>query len=900
MLSFKSLKPKQYSVQVLKDTTSQTAVRRIKRARAKTPFKKLATIMLTLSFIVGGLASASAATAVTAKQAEANIFADLICIKAGEDNSGSWSGGANLYGPIGGRSMMAGMYGIGKHTAVNDAAFMGISGTWGGFLSPSDGQYLTAYEKYGLLYPVYDAWIPVYTDKQVTISQVDTSTGSYSTADGKLPLKGGNILDPGVSPLTTSNIGSCLAFFPAVSAGIATIISALPRFVMGAGIEIFGATYGSSISQTGSPLYLIGQAIDKFITQPGGLRDSLFIPFVLPLILIGAIWVGYVGIVKRATRQALLSTVWMVVAIAAGTVFLAKPTLISSFVDTTVAEVQRVVNEAVLSGSQANDMCNIQGSGDPKATIRETKCTIWHSTIYTSWVAGQFGEGANSSNAQGSVLTQEAGRDVLGTDTYKVYYGSSNGKHAATWPQFMIDRQATTKGLELSEVAWSQLSGQGGAAINRDWNGSLNMISSSILMFFGAGASSAVLFVYGFVLLIYQLTMVVAVLMSPFFFLFGIVPNWGRRILMRYAEILANLAIKRIITAALLAFYLIFYNLIVGDAGILALLLKIMLIFALALFFITARGKFVKMFADNINFGGNKSVGLPGGKVAAVAAGLGAGIFGGGIVGAMIVGSKVNKANKDIQGNVKDIKLEGGSPTADIKGSPKGSNTAGKDNGGTNPVKTVAKTAGKAVGTARDAMQAKEMLDKVRGKGGNASAGGPSKPPPARPKASPARDDTPTPAQSSPAQNNAPAGPQTSSMPSPVKQAGRRSAAPPPTTGGAGPKVAPPGAPPVVPPAVVPAAAPSGIVGAGAAAPAAAAPVAAAVPAAAAPVAAASTGVAAGGAAAAGGGVVAGAAAGSVVPVIGTVIGAAAGAAVVGIKKKKEAEEAAEREGGSN
>lgn len=884
---FPSLKPKEYSVQVLRDSTSQSAVKRIKRNRTKAPYKKIAALALALSFIGGGLVSATAATAVTSKQAQANILSDNLCLRADAKNSGSWNGGGNVYGVIGGRPQQA-LLKITKDSNPNDVARNGKTGSWidGRFdaktsAAPAyvNGEYLTAYEKYSMSYPIYDAWRPVSTDngKDAIIKQVDTSKSSYDVA-GKLPTKGaGDKVQVGSSALVTTDMGACLAFMPTVTAAISNFISTLPRLAMYISIELYTTAYGSSLSSPDSVLYDLGKSIDKFITAPGsGLKDVLFVAFMIPLLLIGALYVAYVGIIKRGVTQALQSTGWMILSIALGSVFLAQPLLISNFVDSGVSEVQGIVNEAVTDGSRSTEMCALPPNSY-KESVRETKCTLWHSTIYSPWVAGQFGENASSASAGSSFLTQEAkGRDILANKddgTYHIYYGSKNSQPAESWPQFMVDRQATTKTLELSEVAFAQLSGAenlnggGRLPVNNAWAGSIDMISSSILMFFGAGASSAVLFVYGFSLLIYQLMMISAVLMSPFFFLFGIVPNWGRKVLMRYAELLTSLFVKRVLTATMLSFYLLFYNLIIGGAetGLLggALIIKLILGAALALFFIGQRGKFIKMFADNINFGGNKSIGLPGNRAVAATAGITAGILGGGLIGGAIVGHKTRKANKDTEHSMKDMRIEG-NPTADIKAAPKGGQSAGG-----NAAKTatrVATNAGTKVVTNKIKDGIKDSLaDKASDTVANAAQNA-SK---ARTGATP----TPTP-------NAAPTGmPTPPTMPVPPAGGGASSSAGAASSaGGAGATVAP----------GISAAGAAGGAGATGAAAAGSAGISAAGAAGVA-----AGGVAGGGAAAAaagGGSVAAGAAAGSVVPVVGTIAGAAAGAAIVAVANKKKAD----------
>lgn len=904
---FTALKPKEYSVQVLRDNTSQKAVKRIKRTRTNAPLKKIATVALVLSFIGGGLASAMAATGVTASQAQANPITDMVCIKG--DSDGSWNEGANVYGILGGRAQFSmANNSVGRSTKAGDEAIHGFAGDWGGADAPSGGQYLTAYEKYGMLYPQYDAWVPVYSDKDVTFKQVNSNggvAGTYATADGKIPTMGGNEVKAGSSPLATSDVGACMALLPTMSAAVANMIAVLPRFVMGASIELYSASYGASMANPHSVLHSLGDSINQFISTPNtGLRDSLFIPFVLPLIIVGAIWVGYVGIVKRAAMQAVQSTAWMILAIALGTIFLAQPTLVASMVDEVVAQTQGIVNEAILKSSKSEDMCNLDGaknisntvSADPtdprvgktytsapdtpssdtsiNITLRETQCTIWHSTIYSTWVAGQFGTASNSASGTTSVLTQTAGRKVLNTDQYAIYYGSSNAKQAKSWPQFMVDRQVTNKSPELSEVAWAQLSGADGAKINHDWSGSIGMISSAIMMFFGAGASSAVLFTYGFALLIYQLMMISAVIMSPFFFLVGIIPNWGRRVLVRYAELLASLAIKRIVTGTLLALYLLFYKIIVGDSqgNLDGLVLRIILIGCLALFFITSRTKFIKMFADNVNFGGNKSIGLPGNKAAAITAGLGVGLLGGGLIGGAIMAHKTRKENKDVEGNLKNIKLEGGNPTADIKTPPRGPNSGANGESNVTPTKVLSKT----VNTVRDAKDAKKFVDKGKAfldkNTAQAAQGSQS--------ASNVASGTTTRVTSTVASKGTTVAPH--GMPAASSAASGAAG----SAGGAGATVAPV--------ATGAASGGAGIVSGGAAATGSGVGVGVAAggatggAAAAAGGTAAVSGTVAAGGVAVTGTVAAGAAAGSVVPVVGTIAGAAAGAAIVAAKQKKK------------
>lgn len=871
---FKPAKHKDYTVRVLNDSTSQAAVNRVKRTRFAAPFKAVATFALVVAALGGGLATTASAATTTATHANADIISQLVCIDGSSNDAGKWNSGSNRFANMGGRSAFS-MEKISSSTIANGVAVFGVPGTsWGDAAGSQfqNGQYLTAYEKYGMSYPQFDAWLPLFADKTYTFKGSSTTGNppTYNNNDGAIPTSGlgPSNLEPGSSKLTTTNALSCLGTLPAIESGVANIISMPARFIVSVALELYGASYGTSISQQGSVLYPIGQAINGLITNPGGLRDALFVPFVIPLILIGAIWVAWIGIIKRAATAALQSTVWMVAAIAAGTVFLAQPTLISGAIDYGVASIQTTINEVVLAGGDANNMCDIGSSGDTNKVTREVKCSIWYSTIYAPWVSGQFGESANSAvsadpNRSGSAIMKNDPRGFLSGAT--IEYGSQQTVRATTWPQLMVDRQATNQSFDIAEVAYAQLSGQG-MPINNVWaGGTMNQISASILMFFGAIASTLVLFVYGFMLLIYQLMMIVAVLLSPFFFLFGIIPNWGRRVLMRYAELLVSVGVKRIITSLLLAIYLLFYQMITGTGP---LFLQLILVLALAIFALVARGRFVNLFTQGINFGGNKSIGLPGAKAVGIAAGVGGGLLAagaGGLLAGVLAGRATRKAvnaeNSDLAHDPKKVTLAGGegAPTADVRATPQQRQT--------NPVDSV----NKGVKTVKDTKSTIDTVQAATGRGGKPSGGNPgtSAPTPGGPVSTSGTPSGNPVASGSPSTSNPVAGvsPVASKVtgvapPFPGASAGAGSGA---GAAGSGAAAATGGG--AAAGGGAGAAVGAGAVGAGAAAGGA--------------------GAAAGGAAAGGGAVATGAAAGSVVPGIGTVIGAAAGAVVVNVAAKK-------------
>lgn len=955
---FQRMKSKEYNVRILSDNTSKKAVTRLKRKRSSAPLKMVASFALIMVAFGGAAVTTASAATVTSKQAHANVLTDLVCINgdAGDD-ARKWAADANRYSAMGGRAAFT-MSKVTATTKANDIAYLGSTrSSWPASQNTKKNDKnnyyntITGYEKYGLSYPVFDSWIPVYADKKYTFEGVSSYNGTYSN-NGQVPVsnvaKGNDVndIEPGSSGLTTTSVGGCLNAFNVAGSGIANMITFPSRIITTIALELYGKSYGTSISKDGSILKPIGDAIDNIITKDGGLRDTLFVPFMIPLILIGAIWVAYMGIIKRAAVIALQSMLWMVAAIAAGTIFLAQPTLISSYLDNATAQIQSTLNDIVTVDSKG--ICDLGSQNkDPNKSTRELECTIWYATIFSPWVSGQYGTAitaANSANPNdsSSVLTDDP-RGFLKTNTAQIDMGPKKSIQPTNWAEFQLDRQATNKSFEQSEVAFAQLSGKASFGINSDWAGSpSNQISAAILMLAGAVASTAVLFVFGFALLMYQLMMVTAVLLSPFFFLFGIVPNWGRRVLMRYAELLVSVTVKRIITSLLLVVYFRFYQLITGVTS--NLFLQMILVAVIALFFIFSRTRFVGLFANNINFGGNKSIGLPGAKAAAVGAGIvgaGAGLALAGPIGALIGGMKGSKQAKEDNASVSSQgKMNlGGSPVADVKRPPQGGNGE-QPNGGNNPTGSNLRKANDAAETAK---KANDLRKKVQGNGNSSPSSQPFSG--QGPSTSAPTGQTP-PAASTPTQTGTPTGSpygNAHSTPPAGSTAGPKTAGPKPTGTPGGVRPVPQGAPAGSAPfpgasGGIPA---TGVPGAGVASTAGTASTAGSAGAAVVPTAGATAGasgaasaagsagataassagasaaagtastaagtaaagsVAAGAGTAAAGGVAAGAAggaaAGSVVPVAGTIAGAAVGAGLAAVKshqQKKAAEDAEEK-----
>ena len=326
------------------------------------------------------------------------------------------------------------------------------------------------------------------------------------------------------------------------------------------------------------------------------------------------------------------------------------------------ASVQQVRANGKYQDATVADMCMVKGkNGDyayaytvaddgtvkqkhtsPQNYIRQTQCAIWKGMIYEPWVNGQFGIAETSSNA---VLTRDP-RHILSKTTVQLgnatYTGDASVKeNDLNWPLYELVAQAqgevtftSANGASstyplgtnnISEVAFAQLSGvkavktEGGHqvvaaresgkwAVNGMWaGGNLDrQTGAAMLSFWGALVVTLYVMISAITIIGLQFSTLFLIAISPFFFLLGVAPGWGRRVLMRWFELIMEIVIKRIMIVFVLALYIKFFDIIVNlPLPYLFRLLALGIISFVALF---QRNRITKIFTDQLKFGGNEKI----------------------------------------------------------------------------------------------------------------------------------------------------------------------------------------------------------------------------------------------------------------------------------------------------
>ena len=133
-----------------------------------------------------------------------------------------------------------------------------------------------------------------------------------------------------------------------------------------------------------------------------------------------------------------------------------------------------------------------------------------------------------------------------------------------------------------SDIAYAQL-GASKTNVNYTWTGTgMQQIGLAILSLISAVGTLLLVISSAFMLLAYQISIVFLVVLSPFFFLMGAIPGFGKRIMLRWFELLASLTMKRILLTFLVAIFLRLYSLVMDPGTGLTWMLQVIMVTILA------------------------------------------------------------------------------------------------------------------------------------------------------------------------------------------------------------------------------------------------------------------------------------------------------------------------------
>jgi hypothetical protein len=523
-------------------------------------------------------------------------------------------------------------------------------------------------------------------EKQLVIDKSPENTfkpGNYEAVEEKLNgarTEAGCFL-PGIAT-SAANVGMLLA------GSMTNLVQAFVVFAFDSNIIC-----EDPANPTGVCLNLLKVVGGTGNTGDGGiigiLTGSIYMPLLVIMVTVTAFWIGYKGLVQRKLREAMFGAIWVCLSVIFGLALLLNPALLAKApmaVSNSVASCvigsfngqncmdSSTGTESLQTDSFSTSSDKICRSIAPGAsldaqmsmTVNSLSCSIWKAFVLEPYAQGSFGTSFGKldiSDPDTKKLIEKAGIDP---NVFCVNLGSSESLESFTGERAVFDKDtgkvcnllAYQMFLKTNASTTGSATPPSGTIDSRWYNlivttandeglweqwapsmtNSMHKNATAVLANVTSLAGGVVLIIIAFFALLYYLTSVILMAFAPLFFLFGVHPGRGKKILLGWLEKVVSNVLKYLASAIFLIVAVAFYAAILGSATSPALtfLFVVVMSFALGMYrkeIIELIGKasmggeqLSSKFADSLK---DRAQGVGGLALAGAGSGLGAAIAGG-------------------------------------------------------------------------------------------------------------------------------------------------------------------------------------------------------------------------------------------------------------------------------
>ena len=356
-------------------------------------------------------------------------------------------------------------------------------------------------------------------------------------------------------------------------------------------ITVYQSAAGANI------LSWLGNSVDRLITALG---NAIYFPFLAPVVIIGAIWLAWQGLVRKRATKTLEGTIWMVIACAAAIWLIGRPGDFTN-VGTTVSNgVTSVLNTAFAKlPATAGSNCLPVAANDPESVsanyaftsgnglVDQNANELWTVLVCKPWLDGEFGTTQYATSpSQPQTAVNQYGRQLLWAQAV-----AANEK-----PTVALDdsKQAVYNGIaqqlqQTNPSVYSLFQGD-------QWTTRLEIGFEAL---FAAVAAGLLVLLIALTLIMLKLGFLLLLVAGPFFLIVGIHPGFGRVIAIRWFEMLVGVLMKQVAVALTLSVLLYCYSLIMGTTDqVLPWALKIMMIALVTVTVVIYRKPFQHLFSS--------------------------------------------------------------------------------------------------------------------------------------------------------------------------------------------------------------------------------------------------------------------------------------------------------------
>jgi uncharacterized membrane protein YgcG len=335
--------------------------------------------------------------------------------------------------------------------------------------------------------------------------------------------------------------------------------------------------------------------VDRLITALG---NAVYFPYLAPIVILGAIWLAWHGLIRKRATRVVEGTLWMVVACAAAIWLIGRPGDITGIGTTVSNGVTQVLNVAFakLPAPGGSNCVPVQG-GDPQATanfqftsgnglVDNNANELWSVLVCKPWLDGELGSTQYATSAKApQTVVNKYGRQLLWAQAI------ASNEHPSS--SLIQAKQATYSGI----AAGLQQNNPGIYPLfqGNQWTTRLEIGFASL---FAALVAGLLILLISLTLIILKLGFLLLLIAGPFFLIVGTHPGFGRIIAIRWFEMLVGVLMKQVAVAIALSILLYAYSLIMGTTdAVLPWALKILMIALVTIAVFIYRKPFQHLFS---------------------------------------------------------------------------------------------------------------------------------------------------------------------------------------------------------------------------------------------------------------------------------------------------------------
>ena len=326
----------------------------------------------------------------------------------------------------------------------------------------------------------------------------------------------------------------------------------------------------------GGILAWLQRVTDKLITSLG---NAIYFPYLAVVVILGAIWLAWQGLIRKRGTRTIEGTIWMIAACAAALFLIGKPADVTGLGTGVSDGISQTLNAAFAKlPSPGPSSCVPVQKGDPdvqpssysytsgSSVVDQNADELWTVLVCKPWLVGEFGTSEYTTGNGKPTLVNTYGRSLL-------------------WAQAIaVNEKPTTALIQAKQAAYAGIASSIQANDpsvyplfqGNEWTTRLEVGFAAL---FAAVVAGVLVLLIAVTLILLKLSFLLLLIVGPFFLLIGVHPGFGRVVALRWVEMLIGVLLKQAAVALVLSLLLYCYALIMGTSdAVLPWALKILMI----------------------------------------------------------------------------------------------------------------------------------------------------------------------------------------------------------------------------------------------------------------------------------------------------------------------------------